>query len=102
MRLPFGPVEIIPCNSVGTAPAAPGCWPTRPKLRTSFGAAGFERSYTCVMRRMRQSGNPETTYAIPESHSHQFLCVPLSPFDSVETSEGFVGSVTSHTSCARL
>src|SRR2546430_1811922 len=40
MRLPLGPVEIIPCSSVGTGPVDPGCWPARPKPRIWRGFAG--------------------------------------------------------------
>src|SRR5437667_8881252 len=36
MRLPFGPVDIIPCSSVGAGPVEPGCCPGKPKLRIHF------------------------------------------------------------------
>ena len=34
------------------------------------------------MRRVRQSGAPETRKAMPVSHSHQFLCVSFKPADA--------------------
>jgi hypothetical protein len=39
---------------------------------------------------------------MPVSHSHQFLCVPLSLLITVVTSAGFSGAVTSQISCAEL
>ena len=52
------------------------------------------------MRLVRQpDGAPsETRYAIPVSHSHQFLCVLLRPSSTVVSRAGFAGSVTSQTS----
>src|SRR2546425_9298649 len=42
--------------------------------------------------------SPETRYAMPVSHSHQFLCVDVRPVTTVLVFCGFAGSVTSHTS----
>src|SRR5436309_1550496 len=51
------------------------------------------------MRRVRQSGGPETRKAIPVSHSHQLLCVSRSPLTTTVTRFAFAGSVTSQISC---
>src|SRR5947207_13753455 len=51
------------------------------------------------MRRVRQSGGPETKKAIPVSHSHQLLCVSRRPLTTTVTRLGFAGSVTSQISC---
>src|SRR5205809_514002 len=37
---------------------------------------------------------------MPVSHSHQFLCVSLSPLTTTARRLGFAGSVTSQVSCA--
>src|ERR1700674_4029494 len=50
------------------------------------------------MRFVRQPGAPETRYAIPESHSHQLLCVSRKPLSTTVKRLGFAGSDTSHTS----
>src|ERR1700674_3573635 len=50
------------------------------------------------MRGTRQPTGPETKYAMPVSHSHQFLCVPLRPSTTTVRRLGLAGSVTSHTS----
>src|SRR2546427_10193841 len=46
--------------------------------------------------------SPETRYAIPVSHSHQFLWVEVRPVTTVLVFCGFAGSVTSHTSWPEL
>src|SRR5438477_2825651 len=51
------------------------------------------------MRFTRQPGAPPTKYAIPVSHSHQLLCVSWRPVTTAVIRLGFVGSVTSHSSC---
>src|SRR5580692_6315826 len=50
------------------------------------------------MRFVRQPGAPETRYAIPESHSHQLLCVSRKPLSTTVRRLGFAGSDTSQTS----
>src|SRR6476660_6877704 len=52
------------------------------------------------MRRVRHLGSPEIKYAMPVSHSHQFLCVLMRPLTTTVTRSGFDGSVTSQISCA--
>src|SRR5262249_22096470 len=42
--------------------------------------------------------SPEIRYAVPVSHSHQFLCVEVSPDTTVLAFRGLAGSVTSQTS----
>jgi hypothetical protein len=39
---------------------------------------------------------------MPVSHSHQFLCVPLTPLTIVVSSDGFSGCVTSQISWPAL
>jgi hypothetical protein len=51
------------------------------------------------MRRVRQSGAPDTRKAMPVSHSHQFLCVSFNPPIRV-ISTGLAGSATFQISCA--
>src|SRR4030095_5295627 len=46
--------------------------------------------------------SPEIRYAMPVSHSHQFLCVEVSPVTTVLAFCGLAGSVTSHTSSPEL
>ena len=53
------------------------------------------------MRGTRHPGLPDTKYATPVSHSHQLLCVPLSPPSRV-TSLGLLGSAVFQISCAEL
>src|SRR5216684_2557778 len=55
-----------------------------------------------VIRRVRHPGAPETRYAMPLSHSHQFLCVPPSPPTMTVSRPGAAGLVTSQISCAVL
>src|SRR5579863_1373591 len=50
------------------------------------------------MRLARQPGAPETSSAIPLSHSHQLLCVSRRPLSMTFKRLGFAGSVTSHIS----
>ncbi|OIQ66691.1 hypothetical protein GALL_517390 [mine drainage metagenome] len=54
-----------------------------------------------VMRRVRQSGAPDTRKAMPVWHSHQFLCVSFSPPIRVMRA-GLAGSATFQISCASL
>src|SRR6185503_13881200 len=55
-----------------------------------------------VILRVRHPGAPETRYAMPLSHSHQFLCVPPSPPTIIVTRLGAAGLVTSQISWAEL
>src|SRR5713226_6586973 len=55
-----------------------------------------------VIRRVRHPGAPETRYAMPLSHSHQFLCVPPSPLTMTVRRPGAAGLVTSQISWAAL
>src|SRR5437667_4649210 len=75
----------------------------------NLGVAGLLRSKIWVMRFVRQFGDDgvactrsvpsETRYAIPESHSHQLLCVFRKLATTVLTRVGLLGLVTSWTSC---
>src|SRR5258708_15881972 len=50
------------------------------------------------MRLARHPGAPETSNAMPLSHSHQLLCVSRRPLSTTFIRLGFAGSVTSHIS----
>src|SRR5215469_12735654 len=54
------------------------------------------------MRLARQPGAPETRNAMPESHSHQLLCVSRRPLSTTFSRVGFDGSLTSHISCEEV
>src|SRR5215467_6324603 len=118
----LGPVEMGPWM-LGTAvkwggSAPPGCCPSSAQSRRNTGLAGLLRS---KMKMWLPGLHPSavslprlpTMYAIPESHSHQLLCVPASapgapmsapmtglPPATVRTPTGWLGFVTSQISCA--
>src|SRR5215470_4529672 len=119
-----GPVEMGPwmlgtaVKCGGIALPGPGSCPSSAQSRRNTGLAGLLRS---KMKMWLPGLHPSavslprlpTMYAIPESHSHQLLCVPASapgapmsapmtglPPATVRTPTGWLGFVTSQISCA--
>src|SRR6266542_60021 len=110
-----GPVEMWPWIE-GTALkvagiGAPGCCPSRAQSRMNTGFLGSLRLNTIMwlpgLHAVSVLRLP-TSQAMPVSHSHQFLWVPVRlpmtglPPATVRTPTGWLGSVVSQISCAEL